>query len=326
MRTLAWALFRVASVAFVGVALQSGTAQISNSRVNGLPSNLSKRIDPAKEARSEDISRILRRARLIGVVCGEDVNPQSCRFFANSLKMDLADQPVQVSLFSQPETLVQSFYVPPMLIPFTDVTLRLIEDGPPNQTRLYVGGFCFDSQAQDENGFQLPRWVQLEGGSEAGPLETDRAVAAKQLARTFSSYWHTRIVAQKTPVQFVQTPSTASKRLDAYQQVCKIAGGCQNVKVTLAPLDIPGPGPAIIGVTVETAHVAGTSVYIADETGYTVSTSEGSGGREIAHVKTKREAENIAVNIAVVAWLAEYHHTGEVDWSKYVQPVAVEHQ
>jgi len=104
--------------------------------------------------------------------------------------MDLADQPIQVSLFSQPETLVQSFYVPPMPIPFTDVTLRLIEDGRPNKTQLYVGGFCFDPHAQNENGFQLPRWVQPEGGSEAGPLETDRATAAKQLARAFSTFWH----------------------------------------------------------------------------------------------------------------------------------------
>jgi hypothetical protein len=108
------------------------------------------------------------------VACGEDVNPQTCTFFVNSLRTDLANQQIGVQVFSEQETLVQSFYVSPSLLPFTDVMLRLIEDGPPDNTYLYVGGFSFDSEAQNENGFQLPsgsngkrepkrdRWMWIE--------------------------------------------------------------------------------------------------------------------------------------------------------------------
>lgn len=152
-----------------------------------------RRIDPSNEANASDIRRILRKARLIGVACGEDVNPQTCTFFVNSLRTDLANQQVGVEAFSEQETLVQSFYVPPSLLPFTDVMLRLIEDGPPENTSLYVGGFSFDSEAQNENGFQLPRWVEREEGTEAGPLDVDRATSARVLAREFSIYWRTMI-------------------------------------------------------------------------------------------------------------------------------------
>ena len=133
---------------------------------------------------------MLRQARSILVVCGSDANLEACKFFANALQSDLADTPIRVSFAFRDEDLVQSFYVLPVLIPFTDVTLRLIENGPPSATKLYVGGFCFDSHAQDEKGFQLPRWVQTENGTEAGPLEKDRADAARALARQFSNYWH----------------------------------------------------------------------------------------------------------------------------------------
>jgi hypothetical protein len=152
-----------------------------------------RRIDPSNEANAADIRRILRKARLIWVACGEDVNPQTCTFFVNSLRTDLANQQIGVQVFSEQETLVQSFYVSPSLLPFTDVMLRLIEDGPPDNTYLYVGGFSFDSEAQNENGFQLPRWVEREEGTEAGPLDVDRATSARVLAREFSTFWRTMI-------------------------------------------------------------------------------------------------------------------------------------
>lgn len=162
----------------------------ARSKAAGSDGAIPQRIDPTNEGTKEEISRILGPARLVAVVCGEDVDQQTCGFFGNALRTDLADVGVAVSLSFQPETLVQSFYVPPAPLPFTDVTLRLIEDGPPDKTYLYVGGFCFDAHAQDEKGFQLPRWVVREQGSEVGPLEGDRANAARLIAREFSGYWH----------------------------------------------------------------------------------------------------------------------------------------
>jgi hypothetical protein len=85
----------------------------------------------------------------------------------------------------------QSFYVPPRLLPELNVTLRLVEDGPPEAVRLYLGGFCFDVNSSDYlKGRQLPRWVQIEAGSDyIGPLEADKAQAARKLALTFAAYW-----------------------------------------------------------------------------------------------------------------------------------------
>jgi hypothetical protein len=149
------------------------------------------RRDPPNEAPAAQIAKVLRQARLIGVFCGDDVDQQTCKFFANALRVALKDQHVNVSLFYQPETLVQSFYVPPMLIPFTDVTVRLIEaqSGPQGAVQVFVGGFCFDPNSTDLSGFQLPRWVQTESTRDTGPLEADKANAAGKLAQEFSAYW-----------------------------------------------------------------------------------------------------------------------------------------
>jgi len=149
------------------------------------------RRDPPNEAPAAQISKVLRQARLIGVFCGDDVDPQTCKFFVNVLRVALKDQHVNVSLFYQPETLVQSFYVPPMAIPFTDVTVRLIEaqSGPQGAVQVFVGGFCFNVDSKDQSGFQLPRWVQTESARDTGPLEADRASAARKLAQEFSGYW-----------------------------------------------------------------------------------------------------------------------------------------
>lgn len=146
------------------------------------PHLCAERHDPPKEAPTAQIAKILRQAKLVGVFCGDDVDPQTCKTFAIALRMALKDQHVDVTLSYQPENLVQSFYVPPMPLPFTDVTLRLIEatGGPNGKSQVNLGGFCFNSHSQDESGFQLPRWSQTEG---------DKATAAKKLAAEFSDYW-----------------------------------------------------------------------------------------------------------------------------------------
>lgn len=150
-----------------------------------------RRIDPPKEAQAYEITNVLRQAELVGIFCGDDVDPQTCKLFALALRADLARLHVTVEAFYQPETLVQSFYVPPMPFPFTDVTLRLIEanNGPRGAVQVHLGGSCFDSHAHDESGFQLPIWAQVEGGGDTGPLETDKAQAASKLAQAFSAYW-----------------------------------------------------------------------------------------------------------------------------------------
>ena len=149
-----------------------------------------KRIDIPKEAPPAKIAMVLRQAKLVGVFCGDDVDAQTCKFFANALRAALKNQHVNVGLFYQPEVMVQSFYVPPMPLPFTNVTLRLIEDesSRDGMTRVYLG-FCFDSESQDQLGFQLPRWVESEGNRDTGPLDSERATAASRLAKEFAAYW-----------------------------------------------------------------------------------------------------------------------------------------
>lgn len=134
------------------------------------------------------IANVLRQTRTVSVSCGDDADTQTCKFFVNSLGDALRKRGVQVLFFYDAETLVQSFYVPPRLLPSHYVTLRLIEDGSP--VRLYLGGFCFDPQRGDfYKGLPLPRWSQAEGGKDVGPLETDKAAAASKLAQQFASYW-----------------------------------------------------------------------------------------------------------------------------------------
>ncbi len=153
------------------------------------PASTVRRIDPPHEASAAQVAIIFRQAKLVGIFCGDDADPQTCKFLANAVRSALKDQQVNVGLFYQPETLVQSFYIPPMLLPFTDVTLRLIETDTGKGVRADLGGFCFDPQAQDESGFQLPIWSQAEGGNQVGPLEADKAQAASKLARAFADYW-----------------------------------------------------------------------------------------------------------------------------------------
>lgn len=86
-----------------------------------------------------------------------------------------------------------------MPFPFSDVTLlRLIEasGGPQGTMQVLLGGFCFDSRSPNEGGFQLPRWSQVEGGRDTGPLEADKATAASKLAQGFAAYWMETIKAK----------------------------------------------------------------------------------------------------------------------------------
>lgn len=152
------------------------------------------------------IASILRQTETVSVSCGDDADMQTCKFFANALGAALRKQGVQVLSFYDQETLVQSFYVPPRLLRSHFVTLRLIEDGSP--VRLYLGGFCFDPQRSDfYKGISLPRWSQVEGGKDVGPLESDKAAAAGKLAQQFASYWNDTIGTNKRePESKAKTP------------------------------------------------------------------------------------------------------------------------
>lgn len=157
-----------------------------------------RRIDPPHEAPASQIAKILHQAQGLSVSCGDDVDSQICKFFVNSLRVALRPKHVSVALYYLPETLVQSFYIPPGWFPlYNDVRLRLIEaeTGPQGPVQLYVGGFCFDPHSQDEfSGFRLPTWVQTEGGGDTGPLEVDKAAAASRLAQEFASYWTDNVI------------------------------------------------------------------------------------------------------------------------------------
>ncbi len=155
------------------------------------------RRDPPNEASTAQIAKVLREAQLIGIACGDDVNEQTCTFFANALRTRLKVQHVKVAQLYVPEELVQSFYVRPWLLPVgvTAVTVRLIEaqSGPKGAVQVFLGGTCFDpdsKQYQDHmGGFTLPIWVQTESARDTGPLEEDKASAASKLAQEFSAYW-----------------------------------------------------------------------------------------------------------------------------------------
>ncbi len=186
-----------------------------------------KRVDPPNEATPAQITKVLRSTDVVGVFCGEDVDFQTCTFFQKALSTALAENNVTVLLSHLPEVLVQSFYVPPMQLPFTNVTIRLIEDNSAGDgvTRLWMGGFGFEGSIysnsirkqqayavckmihdtssnpsspapcppvnEDEDiGFQLPRWVEAEGiARDTGPLEADKAAAASTIVHDFIAYW-----------------------------------------------------------------------------------------------------------------------------------------
>jgi hypothetical protein len=94
-----------------------------------------------------------------------------------------------MAVYYDPEVLVQSFYVLPRLLPGLYVTLRLMENETAAGTTVYLGGFCFDPDAHDMNGIQLPRWSVREGARDTGPMESDKAAAASKLAKDLSAYW-----------------------------------------------------------------------------------------------------------------------------------------
>lgn len=151
------------------------------------PSVFAKRIDFPKEASVQDIGRILNQTVGVTISCGDDVDMRTCKLFMNALSYDLRARNVSVYLYYDPEVLVQSFYVPPRLEEVSiNVTLRLIEDGAPGKTTLYLGGTCFEGNLAP---FQLPRWSQPEAGRDTGPTEYGRRGAASRIAREISDYW-----------------------------------------------------------------------------------------------------------------------------------------
>jgi len=157
-----------------------------------LPPANSKRLDSPNEAPAMEISAVLLQAKTLSVACGDDVDAQTCKFFFNALSFALQKKHISVSLLHEPDALAPSFFVEPrpFLSPSSyQVTLRLVEKGPPQAVSLFVGGFCFDLSGSSQQQFQLPEWVQAEGGADYGPLEADKAQAASRLARTFAAYW-----------------------------------------------------------------------------------------------------------------------------------------
>jgi hypothetical protein len=168
-----------------------------------------KRVDPRNEAPALRIAGLLRSTRLVAVFCGDDADMQTCKFFAKALQYDLRKRNIGITLRYQPEVMVQSFYVPPMAIPFTGVTLRLIEDstGADGAVQVYVSGFCFSDKPNSQNGYRLPIWVETESARDTGPLESDKAKAASRLALEFSAFWD-----KPTDPQHHGSPATASSR------------------------------------------------------------------------------------------------------------------
>lgn len=152
--------------------------------------NLFSQTPSSSEDHRQQIAEILRQTKTIQVSCGNDADTQTCKFFVNALNAALRSQHVSAVLYYDAEEMVQSFYVPPRLLPSLFVTLRLIEDGPPQATRLYLGGFCFDPQRSDYYaGIPLPRWSETEGGRDTGPTESGKAAAASKIAKAFAGYW-----------------------------------------------------------------------------------------------------------------------------------------
>jgi hypothetical protein len=138
----------------------------------------------------QKIAEILRQTKTIQVSCGDDADMQACKFFVNALNVALRSQHVTAVLYYDPEGMVQSFFVPPRLLPSVFVTLRLIEHGPPEATRLNLGGSCFDPKRSDYYAaISLPRWSEIEGGRDTGPMESDKAAAASKIAKEFAGYW-----------------------------------------------------------------------------------------------------------------------------------------
>jgi len=144
----------------------------------------------SSEDHTQQIADVFRQTKTIQVSCGDDADMQACKFFVNALNVALRNQHISAVLYYDPEVMVQSFFVPPRLLPSLFVTLRLIEDGPPEATRLNLGGFCFDSKRADYYaGISLPRWSEIEGGRDTGPMESNKAAAASKIAKQFVDYW-----------------------------------------------------------------------------------------------------------------------------------------
>ncbi len=145
---------------------------------------------PSSGDHRQQIAEILRQTKTIQVSCGDDADMQACKFFVNALNVALRSQHVSALLYCDPEVIVQSFYVPPRLLPSLFVTLRLIEDGPPDAKRLNLGGSCFDPKRADYYAaISLPKWSEIKGGRDTGPMESDKAAAASKIAKEFAGYW-----------------------------------------------------------------------------------------------------------------------------------------
>jgi hypothetical protein len=190
-----------------------------------------KRIDPLKEASDVEIGKILLKTELISVSCGEHADIQTCKLFVIALSSALKKEHVRVLLYYDPEEIWNgsSFFVVPRLLPSLYVTLRLIETGTPQSVQLHLGGFCFDPDGKDwDKGFQLPIWLQDEGGHDYGPLEPEKAEAARKVASAFASYWINTI---KTKTE---EPYTAT--------LCRLGWA-----VITKQLETPGPGRAQFG-------------------------------------------------------------------------------
>jgi hypothetical protein len=155
-----------------------------------ISTNLFSQVPATSQDNRQQIAEILRQTKTIQVSCGDDADIQACKFFVNALNAALRTQHVSALLYYDSEVMVRSFYVPPRLLPSLFVTLRLIEDGPPEATRLNLGGSCFDPRRSDYYAaISLPRWSAVEGGKDTGPMESDKAAAASKIAKEFADYW-----------------------------------------------------------------------------------------------------------------------------------------
>lgn len=140
------------------------------------------------QSQSAKIAATFKQTTVLQVSCGEDVDQQTCKFFARAVHANL--KTVSVATFYDPEVLVQSFYVLPHFVPGLHVTVRLIEADGPKGTVLHVSGFAFPPGKDiNEDSIRLPHWTALEGGRDTGPMEADKAAAASKLAKDFAAYW-----------------------------------------------------------------------------------------------------------------------------------------
>lgn len=154
----------------------------------------SKRIDPPLESPATQIADLLRQSKYIYLGC--NVDQETCEFLASALATDLA--PLQVKVGYGNIRLVEGIFTPPPvdgLLGINQVNLAVIQEQGPNGPQLYLDASNISYSASPAyrpyHGYlQLPDWIQTENdGGEVGPIEADKAEAAKELAETFARYW-----------------------------------------------------------------------------------------------------------------------------------------